>query len=83
MGREPTDPRPAIGSLGTPPTWTPECCEVCRRDLGHNLLAGRRHLVEFDQRGKERAVYGSELLKRLSGALQSRFGRGFSERNLE
>jgi hypothetical protein len=45
-------------------------------------LAGRR-LVEFEQRGKERAVYGSELLKRLSGDLQPRFGRGFSERNLE
>ena len=45
-------------------------------------LVGRR-LVEFEQRGKERAVYGSELLKRLSGDLQARFGRGFSERNLE
>lgn len=45
-------------------------------------LVGRR-LVEFEQRGKERAVYGSKLLKRLSGDLQSRFGRGFSERNLE
>ncbi|SRR6266567_7072981 len=33
-------------------------------------LVGRR-LVEFEQRGKERAVYGSELLKRLSGDLQS------------
>jgi hypothetical protein len=32
-------------------------------------LVGRR-LVEFEQRGKERAVYGSELLKRLSGDLQ-------------
>jgi hypothetical protein len=45
-------------------------------------LVGRR-LVEFEQRGKERGVYGSELLKRLSGDLQSRFDRGFSERNLE
>ncbi len=45
-------------------------------------LVGRR-LVEFEQRGKVRAVYGSELLKRLSGDLQSRLGRGFSERNLE
>ena len=45
-------------------------------------LVGRR-LVEFKQRGKERAVYGSALLKRLSGDLHSRFGRGFSERNLE
>jgi hypothetical protein len=39
--------------------------------------------VEFEQRGKERAVYGSKSLKRLSGDLQFRFGRGFSERNLE
>ena len=45
-------------------------------------LVGRR-LVEFEQSGKERAVCGSELLKRLSGDLQSRFGREFSERNLE
>jgi DUF1016 N-terminal domain len=44
-------------------------------------LVGRR-LVEFEQRGKERAVYGSELLKRLSRDLQSRFGRGFGRRNL-
>jgi hypothetical protein len=45
-------------------------------------LVGRR-LVEFEQRGKGRAVYGAELLKRLSCDLQPRFGRGFSERNLE
>jgi predicted nuclease of restriction endonuclease-like (RecB) superfamily len=45
-------------------------------------LVGRR-LVEFEQGGKERAAYGSELLKRLSGDLQSHLGRGFSQRNLE
>ncbi len=45
-------------------------------------LVGRR-LVEFEQGGKERAAYGSELLKRLSADLQSQLGRGFSERNLE
>jgi len=45
-------------------------------------LVGRR-LVEYEQGGKERAEYGSELLKRLSGDLQSQLGRGFSERNLE
>jgi hypothetical protein len=39
--------------------------------------------VEFEQRVKERADYGSEVLKRLSGNLQSRFCRGFSEKNLE
>ncbi|RRA50386.1 YhcG family protein [Acidipila sp. EB88] len=45
-------------------------------------LVGRR-LVEFEQGGKERAAYGSELLKRLSVDLRNQLGRGFSERNLE
>lgn len=45
-------------------------------------LVGKR-LVEFEQGGRERAAYGSELLKRLSSDLGSRLGRGFSERNLE
>jgi len=45
-------------------------------------LVGRR-LIEHEQAGKSRAVYGSELLKRLSRDLQSRLGPRFSERNLE
>jgi hypothetical protein len=45
-------------------------------------LVGKR-LVEQEQKGQERAVYGSEMLKRLSTDLRGRFGRGFSERNLE
>ena len=42
-----------------------------------------RRLVEVEQGGKERADYGTQLLKRLSADLTQRFGRGFSERNLE
>lgn len=42
-----------------------------------------RRIVEFEQGGKERAGYGEELLVRLAGDLTSRYGRGFSERNLE
>lgn len=42
-----------------------------------------RRIVEFEQGGAERAGYGEELLKRLSADLTMRFGRGFSERNLE
>lgn len=42
-----------------------------------------RRIVEFEQGGKERAEYGQALLKRLSTDLSGRFGRGFSERNLE
>jgi hypothetical protein len=40
-------------------------------------------LVEHEQRGAARAAYGERLLKRLARDLSERFGRGFSERNLE
>ena len=42
-----------------------------------------RRIVEFEQGGEKRAEYGKALLKRLSVDLAGRFGRGFSERNLE
>ncbi|MGM9426298.1 PDDEXK nuclease domain-containing protein [Hydrogenophaga sp. MI9] len=42
-----------------------------------------RRIVELEQGGKDRAEYGQALLKRLSADLSQRFGRGFSERNLE
>ena len=42
-----------------------------------------RQIVEFEQGGKARAQYGTELLKRLGADLTGRFGRGFSKRNLE
>jgi predicted nuclease of restriction endonuclease-like (RecB) superfamily len=42
-----------------------------------------RRIVELEQAGQERASYGQALLKRLSVDLTQRFGRGFSERNLE
>lgn len=45
-------------------------------------LIGQR-LVEEEQQGAPRAGYGERLLKRLSHDLSRRFGRGFSERNLE
>lgn len=46
------------------------------------LEIGRR-IVEFEQRGQRRAVYGSSQLARLSEDLVQRFGRGFSVDNLE
>ena len=45
-------------------------------------LVGRR-IIEQEQQGAARASYGEELLKRLAHDLSKRFGRGFSERNLE
>jgi predicted nuclease of restriction endonuclease-like (RecB) superfamily len=44
-------------------------------------LIGRR-ILEFEQKGSERADYGEELLKRLSSDLTSRYGRGFAKSNL-
>jgi predicted nuclease of restriction endonuclease-like (RecB) superfamily len=42
-----------------------------------------RRIVEFEQGGQERAVYGEALIQRLSVDLTRRFGRGFSPRNIE
>ena len=41
-----------------------------------------REIVEFEQKGKARAGYGEELMKRLSNDMTENFGRGFSEMNL-
>ncbi len=41
-----------------------------------------REIVEFEQKGKARAGYGEELIKRLSRDMTKKFGKGFSEINL-
>lgn len=41
-----------------------------------------RHIVEFEQQGKERAEYGSDLLTRLSKDLRQQYGKGFGRRNV-
>jgi predicted nuclease of restriction endonuclease-like (RecB) superfamily len=41
-----------------------------------------KHIVEFDQGGKEKAAYGAELLERLSKDLTQEHGKGFSRSNL-
>src|SRR5258707_12670841 len=45
-------------------------------------LIGKR-IVEEDQQGEKRAVYGKSLLKVLSQNLNKEFGKGFSVDNLE
>jgi predicted nuclease of restriction endonuclease-like (RecB) superfamily len=45
-------------------------------------LIGRR-IVEYEQKGKQRAEYGEALMERISKDLSTQFGKGFSERNLE
>lgn len=41
-----------------------------------------RHIVEFEQGGQARAVYGQRLLPTLAQSLTAQFGKGFDERNL-
>ncbi len=41
-----------------------------------------RRIVEFEQKGNEKAVYGSKLLKRLSKDLKAAYGKGFSISNV-
>jgi predicted nuclease of restriction endonuclease-like (RecB) superfamily len=41
-----------------------------------------RRIVEFEQGGEKRAVYGESLLLRLADDLTARFGKGFGKSNL-
>jgi hypothetical protein len=41
-----------------------------------------RHIVEFEQEGARRAVYGKQLLATLAKVLSVEFGKGFDETNL-
>ncbi|MBI5548141.1 MAG: DUF1016 domain-containing protein [Deltaproteobacteria bacterium] len=41
-----------------------------------------REIVEVEQRGKERASYGEQLIERLAARLTAEFGPGYSVRNL-
>ena len=41
-----------------------------------------KHIVGFEQQGKEKAEYGSALLDTLSKDLRSRYRKGFSKSNV-
>lgn len=41
-----------------------------------------QHIVEFEQKGNEKAEYGSQLFERLSKDLTIAYGKGFSRSNL-
>jgi DUF1016 N-terminal domain len=41
-----------------------------------------RRIVDHEQQGKKRAVYGEALIERLGLDLTAKFGRGFSQSNL-
>lgn len=42
-----------------------------------------KYIVEYEQKGKVRADYGSELMKALSRELSAKLGKGFSRSNLQ
>lgn len=44
-------------------------------------LIGMR-IVEEEQGGKDRAMYGKEVIKNLSIELTQEFGKGFTDRNI-
>ncbi len=41
-----------------------------------------QHIVEFEQEGKEKAGYGTQLFERLSKDLTTLYGKGFGRSNL-
>ena len=54
----------------------------------HNCLVDTywkigQYIVEFEQQGKEKAVYGSALLENLSHDLKLLHGKGFSRSNMQ
>lgn len=40
-------------------------------------------IIEYEQGGMDKAVYGEKVIVRLSNDLTERFGRGYSKRNVE
>lgn len=68
-----------------------ELLNIARRTAARSVNAlmtasyweiGRR-IVVAEQRGKQRAGYGEQLIERLAHDLTQRFGRGFSRQNLQ
>jgi len=56
--------------------------KAARRQLVLTYWAIGKHIVEFEQKGQEKSVYGSKLLNRLSKDLSNQLGKGFSRTNL-
>ena len=54
--------------------------DFCRVQMYWNL--GRR-ILEEEQKGKDRADYGTYLIKNLAAQLEAEYGSGFSERQLK
>ena len=60
-----------------------ELAKTINTKIVHTYWTIGKYLVEYEQKGKERADYGSELMKTLSRELTSKLGKGFSRSNLQ
>lgn len=67
------------GIIDTARTNAVKSVDYCRVQMYWNM--GRR-IIEEEQQGKERADYGTYLIKSLSAQLESEYGSGFSYRQL-
>lgn len=56
--------------------------KATRRQMVLTYWAIGQHIVEFEQGGAEKAVYGTKLLEQLSKDLSHQLGRGFNRSNL-
>ena len=56
--------------------------KAVRRQLVLTYWAIGKHIVDFEQKGNEKSVYGSKILNRLSKDLSHQLGRGFNRSNL-
>ena len=56
--------------------------KIVRRELVLTYWAVGKHIVEFEQKGNEKAAYGAKILTRLSKDLSDQLGKGFSRTNL-
>lgn len=87
MSVRPVAGAPSAALLGEIKALIAQARSVAARQINSlqvraNFEIGRR-IVEEEQRGAERADYGSQLLKSLATALTEEFGAGFSKRNLD
>jgi len=60
-----------------------ELAKTINTKIVYTYWAIGKHIVEYEQKGRERADYGSELMKTLSSKLLIKLGKGFSRSNLQ
>ncbi len=60
-----------------------ELAKTINTKIVYTYWAIGKHIVEYEQKGRERADYGSELMKTLSSELLIKLGKGFSRSNLQ